>query len=132
MCGILGTINRPFGKRTLDLIRHRGPDDSAIARVSIGRRLVTLGHRRLSILFSSEIRTLREFVDDSMDPASLAELLRLRYLPAPDTLFKKIRKVRPGHIVEVDLSGAQLSFREYPFTAPSDEVAVQSRSEAIE
>jgi asparagine synthase (glutamine-hydrolysing) len=85
-----------------------------------------------SFLFSSELRTLREFVDDSMDPASLAELLRLRYLPAPDTLFKKIRKVRPGHIVEVDLIGAQLSFREYPFTAPCDEVAVQNRAEAVE
>src|SRR5437016_14139069 len=28
----------------------------------------------------------------SIDRAALAELLRLRYLPAPDTLFKGIRK----------------------------------------
>src|SRR3979490_3348482 len=50
MCGILGTINRPFGEDTLDLLRHRGPDDSAITRTSIGKHLLTLGHRRLSIL----------------------------------------------------------------------------------
>src|SRR3977135_3940528 len=50
MCGILGTINLPFGERTLELLRHRGPDDSAIAQSSIGSHLVTLGHRRLSIL----------------------------------------------------------------------------------
>src|SRR5258706_2397672 len=235
MCGILGTINRPFGEPTLDLIRHRGPDDSAISRISIGRRLVTLGHRRLSILdlspaghqpmwtpcqkyaivfngeiynhlelrdqihsveyrghsdtetilnslaqrgilstaqfngiyafgfvdtekqklflardafgvkplyywadndsflFSSELRTLRSFVDDSIDLASLAELLRLRYLPAPDTLFKKIRKVRPGHIVEVDLSGARLTVREYPFVGPVRcDTSVRNRAEALE
>src|SRR2546422_10035202 len=50
MCGILGTINRPFGNEALDLIQHRGPDDSAIDRSSIGDHLVTLGHRRLSIV----------------------------------------------------------------------------------
>jgi asparagine synthase (glutamine-hydrolysing) len=235
MCGILGTVNRPFGESTLDLLRHRGPDDSAITQSLIGGHLVTLGHRRLSILdlspagrqpmctssqkhaivfngeiynhlelrgrtrpvqyrghsdtetilnylahhgvqsvgqfngifafgfvdaentklflardpfgikplyywaddesfiFSSELRPLHQFVEDSIDVASLAELLRLRYLPAPDTLFKKIRKVRPGHIVEVDLRGARLSLREFPFVAPPDcEVAVQSRAEAVE
>jgi hypothetical protein len=50
MCGILGTVNRPFGENVLNLLRHRGPDDSAIAQLSIGGHLVTLGHRRLSIL----------------------------------------------------------------------------------
>src|ERR1700732_3184020 len=50
MCGILGTVNRPFGENTPDLLRHRGPDDSAITQCSIGGHLVTLGHRRLSIL----------------------------------------------------------------------------------
>lgn len=28
MCGILGTINKSFEQETLDLISHRGPDDS--------------------------------------------------------------------------------------------------------
>jgi asparagine synthase (glutamine-hydrolysing) len=235
MCGILGTINRPFGQDALHLLRHRGPDDSAISQSSIGGHLLTLGHRRLSILdlspagrqpmwtscqrhaivfngeiynhlelrdaihpvqyrghsdtetilnylahhgiqsarqfngifalgfvdaengklflardpfgikplyywadnesfvFSSELRPLHQFVDDSIDLASLAELLRLRYLPAPDTLFKKIRKVRPGHVIEVDLRGDQLSFREYPFIAlPGHEVLVRNRAEIPE
>src|SRR5437667_9516962 len=187
MCGILGTVNLPFGNDTLDLIRHRGPDDSAITASRVGDHLVTLGHRRLSIIdlspagrqpmstsagkhsivfngeiynhadfrngafqyrghsdtetilyhlaqrgieaacqfngifafgfvhaeqqklflvrdpfgvkplyywtdsrafaFSSELRAILEFADDSIDPANVAELLRLRYLPAPDTLF---------------------------------------------
>jgi asparagine synthase (glutamine-hydrolysing) len=235
MCGILGTVNQPFGESTLDILRHRGPDDSAITRSSIGGHVVTLGHRRLSILdlslagrqpmwtscgkygivfngevynhlelrertrsvqynghsdtetilhylaqhgipsarqfngifalsfvdtenhklflardafgvkplyywsdnrsflFSSELRPLHEFVDDPIDPASLAELLRLRYLPSPDTLFRNIRKVRPGHVIEVDLRSARLSLREYPFIArPYCEVATQNRAQALE
>ena len=235
MCGILGTVNLPFGEAALNPIRHRGPDDSAVAKTTVGRHLVTLGHRRLSILdlspsghqpmwthsgrhgiifngevynhlelrnwisgvryrghsdtetilnylahrgiqsadhfngifafgfvdvenqklflardpfgvkplyywwqdgtlvFSSEIRAIRQFVHDSIDPANLAELLRLRYLPAPDTLFKTIRKVRPGHVIEIDLRHADPSIREYPFVAPPDrEAPLLDRTEALE
>jgi asparagine synthase (glutamine-hydrolysing) len=235
MCGILGTVNRPFHEAALDLIRHRGPDDSAISQVSVGGHLLTLGHRRLSIVdlspagrqpmwtpdekhaivfngeiynhrdlraeirpaeyrghsdtetilnflaqrgiasvkkfngifsfgfldaiqqklflardqfgvkplyycadegsfsFSSEMRPLLEFVDRSLDPASLAELLRLRYVPSPSTLFNNIRKVRPGHVIEVDLSHPRLTFREYPcLTPPSREPAAKTRAEALE
>jgi asparagine synthase (glutamine-hydrolysing) len=219
VCGILGAVNQRFDESALDLLRHRGPDDFGITEASVGRHLLTLGHRRLSILdlspagaqpmwtscgkyglvfngevynhlelrehtlsvryrghsdtetillhiarhgissvtqfngifalgfvdaekqklylardpfgvkplyywsdaksflFSSELRPLQSFVEDSLDVDSVAELLRLRYLPAPDTLFKNIRKVRPGHIIEVDL-GVRLSFREYSFIAP--------------
>jgi asparagine synthase (glutamine-hydrolysing) len=82
--------------------------------------------------FSSEIRALRSLVDASIDTAALAELLRLRYLPSPDTLFKGIRKVRPGHIVEVDLRSPQLSLREYPFFDPVPiEAAPSSQAQAI-
>ena len=217
MCGILGTVNRPFGHEVLDLLSHRGPDDSGIHSKSVGDHLLTLGQRRLaiqdlssaghqpmwtsgqrhgiifngeiynhaelrqrilsvpyrghsdtetllhvfaqrgmewldqlngifafgfvdvgsrklflardpfgvkpiyywtdnkSLVFSSELRALRALVDDSLETSHLAELLRLRYLPAPDTLFKNIRKVRPGHVIEIDLNGPNLSHREYPF-----------------
>jgi asparagine synthase (glutamine-hydrolysing) len=86
-----------------------------------------------SFLFSSELRPLRELVDDKIDLTSLAELLRLRYLPAPDTLFLKIRKVRPGHLVEVDLRSPQLSFREYPYiTPPAEAPQALSRAQAVD
>lgn len=232
MCGILGTVNRPFNEGVLNLLRHRGPDDSAITRSMVGPHRVTLGHRRLSILdlsaagqqpmwtpcrryaivfngeiynhldlrsrtpvqyrghsdtetilhylarqgagaardfngifalglldlerrklflvrdafgvkplyysaeggkfaFSSELRPLRQFVEDAIDPENLAELLRLRYLPAPDTLYKGIYKVRPGHIVEVNLDGPRLSVREYPFIARGGGEAPVRRHTAV-
>jgi asparagine synthase (glutamine-hydrolysing) len=86
-----------------------------------------------SLIFSSELRPIRALVDDSIDVASLSELLRLRYLPAPDTLFKNIRKVRPGHIVEVDLSEAGVRLSEYPYVgAAPDEMAGVSEADALE
>ncbi len=220
MCGILGTINRPFDSSILDLIRHRGPDDYGISELRVGDHKVMMGHRRLSIVdvslagrqpmwtasrkhsivfngeiynhselreqmrgndyrghsdtetilnylaergitgaqdfngifafafldeekpalylardpfgvkplyywaggascvFSSELRPLRALLNEVIDMDSLAELLRLRYLPAPDTLFRNIRKVRPGHIIEVGLQKPELYVQEYAFTKP--------------
>ncbi len=50
MCGILGTINRPFGPASLDLLRHRGPDNGGEETITVGRHLVQLGQRRLAIV----------------------------------------------------------------------------------
>ena len=50
MCGILGTLNLPFDKEVLNLLSHRGPDDSGIINMAVGEHRITLGHRRLSIV----------------------------------------------------------------------------------
>jgi asparagine synthase (glutamine-hydrolysing) len=50
MCGILGSINLPLDQSILDLIRHRGPDDSGLEKFSFDKHEVSLGQRRLSIL----------------------------------------------------------------------------------
>src|SRR5207302_10147070 len=65
-----------------------------LARDPFGVKPLYYCLERDSFLFCSEIRPLLTLVEDSIDVANLAELLRLRYLPAPDTLFKRIRKVR--------------------------------------
>ena len=49
MCGILGSVNKIFEQDTLDLISHRGPDDSDIVHLDIEKNSVHLGHVRLSI-----------------------------------------------------------------------------------
>jgi len=49
MCGILGTVNKPFNDEVLNIIKHRGPDDSGIEKLVIQKNEVYLGHRRLSI-----------------------------------------------------------------------------------
>ena len=49
MCGIVGTVNKKFDNSVLDLIKHRGPDDSEIINLNIENNEIILGHRRLSI-----------------------------------------------------------------------------------
>lgn len=71
-----------------------------------------------TLLFASEIRAILQMAGDELDRDNLAELLHLRYLPAPDTLFKNIRKVRPGHYLEVDLLDASLPARQRAYVSP--------------
>jgi len=69
---------------------------------------------------------------EDLDLDSLASLLRLRYLPSPETLFQNIRKVRPGHILEVDLGSDLLTCREYPFPDYQQTRPSLSYAEAVE
>ncbi len=50
MCGIFGSVNIDFNKEILDLLKHRGPDDWGIEKLTVEKNLVCFGHRRLSIL----------------------------------------------------------------------------------
>lgn len=54
MCGILGSINFDSTGKYLDCIRHRGPDGAGEKTIRIGNNLVSLLHRRLSIVDLSE------------------------------------------------------------------------------
>jgi asparagine synthase (glutamine-hydrolysing) len=215
MCGIAGTVNIDLNEKTLEAIAHRGPDDFGISKHTFGNDVITLGHRRLSIVdlspaghqpmrsadynveivfngeiynhdslrqeltdisfmghsdtetmtnyisrfgiesvcklngifsfglvnrkegalylvrdrygvkpmyylhkddkfvFSSEIRLIRKLFDVTLSKSHLAELLRLRYCPAPDTLFGEVRKLRPGHILRYDLKTKRISEHSY-------------------
>jgi asparagine synthase (glutamine-hydrolysing) len=58
-------------------------------------------------LFGSEIKALLE--DSScprdVDLQSLGQLFSLRYVPSPDTLFREIKKLPPGHLIKFNSSG---------------------------
>lgn len=68
------------------------------------------------IVFSSEIRAAEALISDSeLDSDALSSLLRLRYNPSPDTLNKKIKKIRPGHYCEIDLDPDNVTVRHFSF-----------------
>ena len=54
MCGILGSVNKTFENDTLELISHRGPDDSDIVKLVYQNNNICLGHVRLAIQDLSE------------------------------------------------------------------------------
>lgn len=68
-----------------------------------------------SIVFSSEMRPVKKFSSKNIDKDSLASLLKLRYNLSPETLLEDIKKVRPGHILQIDFSDKILKSKEESF-----------------
>lgn len=68
---------------------------------------VDLGDR---FLFASEIKSL--LVDPGcpkeVDLKALGELFTLRYVPSPDTLFHRIKKLPPAHLMVLGPQGAEI------------------------
>jgi asparagine synthase (glutamine-hydrolysing) len=81
------------------------------------------------VCFASELRPLLSLHQAELDSNSLATLLRLRYTPSPATLFSGVQRVRPGHIVVIDLSSEIPTAREYPYI---DAVQQQSETPSFE
>lgn len=55
--------------------------------------------------FASEVRALKALgVVDGLDDTSLRLFLSLRYTPAPQTLWRGIKRLSPGHVLCVDVA----------------------------
>lgn len=65
------------------------------------------------LIFSSEIRPIKKMISTKLQVENLAELLKLRYNPAPETLYDNIKKLRPGHILEFDLNNYKCSITSF-------------------
>jgi len=66
-----------------------------------------------TFLFASEIKALLQdsSVAKTLDPQALDDYLTYLYIPAPKTIFQKIRKLRPGYTLTV--SAGRVIEREY-------------------
>jgi asparagine synthase (glutamine-hydrolysing) len=85
-----------------------------------------------SLAFASELRPLLDMAPRELDRENLATLLTLRFSPSPDTLFKGIKKLRPGYVLEIQLDGAELAAREYRYSLPPSRTAeVPSYKQAL-
>lgn len=59
--------------------------------------------------FSSEVRALKALgcVSPQLDREALHTLLTLRYVPSPATLWQDVRRLPPGHVLDLDLATAR-------------------------
>ena len=63
-------------------------------------------------LFASEMKSLLAYgIEKELDYTSLHTYLQLNYIPAPRTIFKKVKKLLPGHYIEV--RSQKLEVRKY-------------------
>lgn len=64
------------------------------------------------LAFGSEVRIIHEMMGSTgIDQECLYAYLRLRFCPSPLTLFEGVRKLEPGHYMEVDLGSRELASR---------------------
>lgn len=79
-----------------------------LARDRFGEKPLVYAQVGETFLFASEIAALLadERVGRQLDPAALDAYLALQYVPAPDTIFSDMKKLPPGHILEVEAGRA--------------------------
>ncbi len=81
-----------------------------LARDRLGIKPLYYYQSREGLVFASEIKSLLECPDvpRELDETSLDLFLSLRYVPGPRTMFQRIHKLQPGHLLMADRNGVTL------------------------
>ena len=76
-----------------------------LARDHVGIKPLYYSFSHRWLVWGSEIKAIlaARMVERQLDLDALGEFLAWEYIPGPRTLFKAIRKLEPGHMVEIDL-----------------------------
>jgi asparagine synthase (glutamine-hydrolysing) len=114
--GLLDALQRLNGMFALALW-DRSERCLYLARDRFGEKPLYYGQGTSGVLlFGSELKALRAHPDfeGGLDRNSLATLLRLRYIPAPNTIFKAIRKLPAASFLKIsearDASASPVSY----------------------
>ena len=86
-----------------------------MARDRIGKKPLVYFLHKDSLVFASELCGLRQHPDMSteLDLNSLSDYFSLQYIPEPNTVYRKVRKLAPGYLLDFKLDGGALSLRPY-------------------
>jgi len=102
----LGKINGFFAFAIYD--NHN--DELFIARDRSGEKPLLYYIDKDVFLFASEMKALLAYeIDKEIDHQSLLSYLQLNYIPAPHSIFKKVKKLLPGHYAILKNSDLQIS-----------------------
>lgn len=93
-------LNGMFGFALWDGIRHR----LLLGRDRLGIKPLYIVNDGKRLAFSSEAKALLELpgMDRELDPAAVASYLQLGYVPAPQCMFRGIRKLPPATLLIVE------------------------------
>jgi asparagine synthase (glutamine-hydrolysing) len=77
-----------------------------IARDRAGIKPVYFGVQNDILFFASELKALRvnDFFKKEIDADALASFFRFNYIPAPYSIYKNIKKLKPAHYAVIDSS----------------------------
>lgn len=100
--GIEETIKKAVGMFAIALWDHHERELHLI-RDRLGIKPVFWGEFGSLFIFGSELKALLAHPgwNPEIDRAALTSFLRLGYIPAPDTIYKGVRKLKQGHILTI-------------------------------
>ncbi len=86
-----------------------------LARDRLGKKPLLYFMTGDTLVFSSEFSGLAEHpaMPREFDGKSISNFLSLQYIPSPDTIYANVRKLPPGHQLEIRLSERNVSIRSY-------------------
>lgn len=89
-----------------------------IARDRFGIKPLLYVHDEDKFIFASEMKAVLQYgIDKELDYESLETYLQLNYIPAPDSIFKSVKKLLPGHYLTLKKREANiLSYYTIPDT----------------
>jgi len=78
-----------------------------LARDPVGKKPLFYSWDGQRLLFGSEIKALLTVpgVSREMDLTAVSDYFTFQYVPAPKTIYRDVRKLRPGHYLVADRSG---------------------------
>ena len=90
-------------------------DKATIIRDPIGIKPIYYGEIGGGFYFASEIKSIVAACDQKpeVNMQAVHDYLSFRYIPGPQTIWNKIHKLQPGHIVEYDLKTRNYSIERY-------------------
>ena len=105
------------------------PGRLLLARDRVGKKPLYYSDRNGTLLFGSELKSILKApgVSRELDFEALHHYMSLLMVPSPWTIFRDIRKLLPGHILECDASG--VSITPYWAYSPSSEHTPEGRDE---
>jgi asparagine synthase (glutamine-hydrolysing) len=93
-------------------------DELFIARDRLGVKPLLIYQTESQFLFASEMKALIALgAQKELDHTSLYTFLQLNYIPGPDSIFRNIKKLEPGHFLHI--RNNQVTVKEYyriPYT----------------
>ena len=103
--GFLARLNGMFGLALYDRPRRR----LLVARDRFGVKPLFWSHRDGMLAFASEIKSLKTLpgFDGTLDPEGISVFLGLFYVPEPWTVYRHVRRLRPGHALVLSDAGLE-------------------------
>src|SRR5438093_1626684 len=113
MCGIIGIINSDgrLGEQALGVLNHtmRSRGRLFLARDRLGEKPLYFARQDGSVVFGSQLLTVAAGL--RWTPPVCAEALQwywaLHFVPGDLTIFKGVRRLRPGEACEIDVASGQ-------------------------